>query len=317
MTTHDPVALSPLESARLADLERDVERARSAFVAAGEALREIRDRRLYRTVCGTFDEYCAERWTLQKSQTYRLIEAADLVAVLRTSPMGEVLPANERQVRELTRLDDPEAQVVAWGKVVQRADADPKRITSSIIREEVQKLLPEPEECPFSPAEEAEALRKFVVARLKRCPEPQRAGLGFLFNEVLGELTGALPAPAEDRPAPADPAPAEALHVEALAALTRAARLLTAAVNDPEDGGRLLSALTHHNQTRAKTLWVCYGPEVWEGGRAVPRRVSFTGFRPLRALIRAARARAKPLTAKEVAALFAEHNVENPPEADL
>jgi len=58
------------EQADLHRLEMKVER---AFVESGNALREIRDRRLYRSKHKTFEEYCQDRFGFQRRHPYRLI----------------------------------------------------------------------------------------------------------------------------------------------------------------------------------------------------------------------------------------------------
>jgi hypothetical protein len=54
-------------------LERRVER---AVFEAGKALAELRDRRLYRSTHGTFEEYCKDRFGFERRHPYRLIEAS-------------------------------------------------------------------------------------------------------------------------------------------------------------------------------------------------------------------------------------------------
>ena len=102
-------------SARLAELgrlERLVDAGLSTFVEVGEALLEIRDRRLYRATHKSFGIYCQERWGLGRAHAHRLIASSQVVRVL--SPVGDV-PENERQARELTPLlSDPERLRDAW-----------------------------------------------------------------------------------------------------------------------------------------------------------------------------------------------------------
>ena len=57
-------------------LERQVER---AFYLAGCALRELRDRKLYRSTHETFEKYCQDRFGMQRRHPYRLIDAASVV----------------------------------------------------------------------------------------------------------------------------------------------------------------------------------------------------------------------------------------------
>ena len=60
----------------------------------------------------TFEEYCKERWGMNRAHAYRLIDAAEVVNNL--SPIGDI-PANESQARPLTALrDNPELQRAAW-----------------------------------------------------------------------------------------------------------------------------------------------------------------------------------------------------------
>ena len=78
----------------------------------GNALREIREARLYRVLYGTFEVYCQERWAMRQQNADRLIRAAAVVEVV--NPMG-LTNVNERQARELTPLlDQPEKLQRAW-----------------------------------------------------------------------------------------------------------------------------------------------------------------------------------------------------------
>ena len=58
------------------NLERKVER---AFYEAGKALKEIRDRRLYRSTHQTFETYVKERFSMKQSRSYQLMDAAIVV----------------------------------------------------------------------------------------------------------------------------------------------------------------------------------------------------------------------------------------------
>ena len=59
-------ALTPIESDRLALEESTIDRGLKTFVAVGNALAAIRDKRLYRQTHGTFEAYCEQRWNLAK-----------------------------------------------------------------------------------------------------------------------------------------------------------------------------------------------------------------------------------------------------------
>ena len=54
-------------------MEQALEKGIENFVDAGNALSEIRDKRLYRFGFDTFEDYCQKRWQLSRSYAYRLI----------------------------------------------------------------------------------------------------------------------------------------------------------------------------------------------------------------------------------------------------
>ncbi len=63
--------------------------------AAGAAIMQIRDERLYRGEHPTFEAFCEKEYEIQRAHAYRMIEAAEIKASLKTSPMGEVLTKSE------------------------------------------------------------------------------------------------------------------------------------------------------------------------------------------------------------------------------
>lgn len=98
---------------RLTALEKSIHQNRRSFYVIGKALREIRDNRLYRILLfQTFEMYTRARWEIGKSQAYRLIEACRVIDNL--SPIGDVLPENEAQLRSLASLNSA-AQQKVWG----------------------------------------------------------------------------------------------------------------------------------------------------------------------------------------------------------
>lgn len=97
---------------RLVDLETVIETERRCFYKIGKALKEVRDDRLYRELLFvTFEAYLKQRWEMSKSHAYRLIEAARVIDNL--SPIGDVLPENEAQLRPLMKLS-PFDQCKIW-----------------------------------------------------------------------------------------------------------------------------------------------------------------------------------------------------------
>ncbi|MDF5732605.1 MAG: hypothetical protein PUP92_32575, partial [Rhizonema sp. PD38] len=118
-------------------LERVVEK---SFYEAGKALRELRDRKLYRSTHKTFFEYCKDRFGYSSRRLPDLlIEAAAIVNNLseKCDPLDLILPTNERQVRPLTKLE-PDQQWEAWQLSVEKAGG--KVPTARIVSDVVQHI---------------------------------------------------------------------------------------------------------------------------------------------------------------------------------
>ena len=99
---------------RLTHLENLIARNQYQFHEIGQALKEIRDTRLYRlTLFENFEAYTRARWDMGRAQAYRLIESYKVISNL--SPIGDILPKNESQARPLVQLEDCEQRKV-WKK---------------------------------------------------------------------------------------------------------------------------------------------------------------------------------------------------------
>lgn len=130
------------EQALLFESELTIANGLYTFVEVGNALAAIRDAKLYRDEFKTFEDYCREKWGIQRAYAYRLIGAAEVVNVL--SPIGDKIPATETQARPLTYLDRVE-QVVAWKRAVETAPNG--KVTAAhvaeVVREYRQPAAPE------------------------------------------------------------------------------------------------------------------------------------------------------------------------------
>jgi hypothetical protein len=155
-------------------LERKVER---AFYEAGKALRELRDRRLYRSTHPTFEGYCRDRFGFTHRHVNYLIAGSQVVENLQTGTNGsqtqrdremgtigrqiqeydktgtngsqiqsdgemgtigaQILPTNERQVRSLVQLE-PEQQREAWQQAV--VEAGGKVPSGRIVKDIVERM---------------------------------------------------------------------------------------------------------------------------------------------------------------------------------
>ena len=88
---------------QLSQLESVISHNQEHFYKTGRALKEIRDNRLYQlALFDTFEAYTRARWDISRAHAYRLINYCEVIRNL--SPIGDVLPANESQVRHLASL---------------------------------------------------------------------------------------------------------------------------------------------------------------------------------------------------------------------
>ena len=127
----EPEELTPSESKERKRLERKVEK---AFYEAGIALKQLRDKRLYRDTHYTFEQYCQDRFGHSRQKSNFLIAGADVYHYLTTNRC-QILPSTEYQVRPLTSLP-PEQQKLAWEEAVSEVGGKipPHRIVKNVVR---------------------------------------------------------------------------------------------------------------------------------------------------------------------------------------
>lgn len=133
----DDRSLSEAEKAERDSLERTVQQ---AFFIAGKALKQLRDKRLYRETHNSFEAYVKERFDFTRRAADYLISSAEVMEnlkreqfVLRTN----VLPSRESHCRPLAKLS-PQEQTIAWQKAVEKANG--KMPSSRIISEAVKEI---------------------------------------------------------------------------------------------------------------------------------------------------------------------------------
>lgn len=102
----------------LMELETTIANGFTKFLEVGNALLEIQTRKLYLDDdYVTFEQYCAKRWSISRSQAYRMIQAAEVVSHL-AEDAALPLPIHEAQTRVLAKLKEPEAIRAVWEEVV-------------------------------------------------------------------------------------------------------------------------------------------------------------------------------------------------------
>ncbi|MEL6931065.1 MAG: hypothetical protein AAFO95_20955 [Cyanobacteria bacterium J06600_6] len=145
--------LSEAEKAERDDLELTV---RQSSFSAWNALKILRDKRLYRETHATFESYVRDRFGFTRRSADYFISAAKIVENLKAEnsvPFPEnkkselkreqfvlktnVLPTKESQCRSLAKLS-PEEQRQAWGRAVELAGN--KVPSSRLVKEAVRQI---------------------------------------------------------------------------------------------------------------------------------------------------------------------------------
>lgn len=151
--------MTALATQRLADAEHVIAAGLRTFVEVGNALRSIRDERLYADDYPTFEAYCEGRWGFTDRRARQIIDSASIAAAL---PTGSMFPVNERQAAELTGL----APEVAAEVMETAAESGP--LTAAGIRDARAKVTGTPQ--PTRPADWTCDCGKSFTSPHTHCP---------------------------------------------------------------------------------------------------------------------------------------------------
>ncbi len=133
-------SLTTREQREFARAEQTIARGLKSFLEVGLALKEIRDKRLYRSEYDTFEEYCVRRWDFTRQRAFQLCAASDVVAGLTTIVDKKFLPENEGQARPLTRLPGAAQRKRAWLLALKAARLQRRPVTAGDVEEAVRRL---------------------------------------------------------------------------------------------------------------------------------------------------------------------------------
>jgi hypothetical protein len=138
----DSICLTRAEQCRLEDLERIVDDGLEKFLATGQALSEIRNKRLFRCTHPTFEQYCRSRFSLARSSVDQLIRSSTVARDLLDS--GEELAPNtsEAVIRPLSALPGQALQAACWSLVKSLApESGPRQPLVSKVARMVRNLV--------------------------------------------------------------------------------------------------------------------------------------------------------------------------------
>lgn len=139
-------SLSLTEQQRLDELEAQIEEDKQAFIRVGQAMLEIKERRLYRERFPSWETYCQQRWQFSGRQGYYQLAAITKGAeIAQTNP--PFLPTHESQTRPLTKDFSVEESGLIWRRAIEQAgNAQP---TQKIVKEQRDRFLVEQSRYPY------------------------------------------------------------------------------------------------------------------------------------------------------------------------
>jgi hypothetical protein len=133
--------LSTLSASEIEERDKLENTVQQAFFVAGQSLKILRERKLYRETHSNFESYVKERFDYTKRAAYYLIDAYEVVNTLKSEPLVHFLPTSERQCREVAKLP-AQQQPQAWLRAVEKAGN--KVPSGKIVKEVVNEIEGKP-----------------------------------------------------------------------------------------------------------------------------------------------------------------------------
>lgn len=135
------ISLPSAEQEELDEYEAVIGRGLKTFVEVGNALLNIRDKKLYRAVYATFEDYCQQRWDFSSRRAYQLMDAAQVVINIEgdenVKKFSRFAPTVESHTAPLIPLE-PEEQRIIWQLVTETAPEG--KVTAAHVKSVVNML---------------------------------------------------------------------------------------------------------------------------------------------------------------------------------
>ena len=164
----------------LKKLEAVIDEGMATFLKVGEALKIIRDSRLFREHYQSFEAYCEDRFDFGKSYASRLITAVETKQSLEKKlPIVNKL-ATETQFREIAKVPEEQVQAVL-DKVVEESKETGKPITARAIKEAAEELA----ETEYEDVDPPEPATTAKPAKSKEQQLKELAALGSKYVDIL------------------------------------------------------------------------------------------------------------------------------------
>lgn len=136
--------MSNLSTRTLAQLKQIITRNLTATLEAGLALKEIRERELWRDEADSFQAFCIDNWGVTRQRAYQLIGAAVVIEQLPASASTAV--DSERAARELAK-----APAEARESIIEHAKGEDGKVTGPSVAKAVKEHAVKAQQEPADP----------------------------------------------------------------------------------------------------------------------------------------------------------------------
>lgn len=136
-----------VRSTRLKELEATIEGSARAVWNMAEALKEIRDSKLWEDTHDTWGAYCRDRWGIASDWANRTIQALEVREQLATGAPARQLPTHVAQAVELAVVAGEKERAAVWDKAVATSSgkAGPSKLDiRAAVKEHKTATAPEP-----------------------------------------------------------------------------------------------------------------------------------------------------------------------------
>ncbi len=171
--------LLPSPLSQLQEQEVIIQKGLNGFIKAGEALKVIKEGKLYSGEYATYQEYCQKKWNFTPQHANRLIKAATVVEEIKSEPIGSIVPQSEAQARALSKSENPAVDWKETQEVTGKEQPTAKEL-AALIKEKNKKK-------DFIDAEIAEETHEEIPCEAisDASEETEQASITLLLKDII------------------------------------------------------------------------------------------------------------------------------------
>ena len=131
--------ITMIEALRRNELEKIIKKGFVPFMEMGFALAEIKEKKLYRDLYATFEEYCKEKWGFSRTYSYYVIKGSEAIKSLPQHTFTRV--NTEKQARAVSKVRPEKRNDVVLAASA-KAESEGRPMTSTDITDAASEQEP-------------------------------------------------------------------------------------------------------------------------------------------------------------------------------